>query len=109
MSNKVGDNMQQNLSDLIKQIDVMKTKKVQVDQEIYAEQQQLMKTEQELQILTNRLNELEEFLAKKQNEKSELNNTIVQTEMARNKIAESYKNYLSFLQQQRIHHLSSQQ
>ncbi|EWS71962.1 13 kDa deflagellation-inducible protein, putative (macronuclear) [Tetrahymena thermophila SB210] len=109
MSNKVGDNMQQNLSDLIKQIDVMKTKKVQIDQEIYAEQQQLMKTEQELQILTNRLNELEEFLVKKQNEKSELNNTIVQTEMARNKIAESYKNYLNFLQQQKIHHLSSQQ
>eukprot|EP01017_Pseudomicrothorax_dubius_P001221 TRINITY_DN0_c3911_g1_i1.p1 TRINITY_DN0_c3911_g1~~TRINITY_DN0_c3911_g1_i1.p1 ORF type:complete len:110 (-),score=35.52 TRINITY_DN0_c3911_g1_i1:37-366(-) len=100
----LGATAQNLVSELVQNIEEMREQRERLRNEIIAEDEEKVRVEREIELLTDRLEKINEFLARGAAEKKELEKTIVDTENARAKIAESLKTLLNVLQKENYYH-----
>ena len=92
--------MQTSNNELIKCIEDLKEKREELNAQIVREEEEKAKIQNDLQILTRRLSQLQETTAKKAGLRNDYDNTIKETEMAYMKILESSQTLLQVLKRE---------
>ena len=92
--------MQTSNNELIKCIEDLKEKREELNAQIVREEEEKAKIQNDLQILTKRLSQLQETTSKKAGLRNEYDNTIKETEMAYMKILESSQTLLTVLKRE---------
>ncbi|CAK86397.1 unnamed protein product (macronuclear) [Paramecium tetraurelia] len=101
-------NYQNLVAELIGTLEDLREKKEELKCEIYEEEEERRRIEKELEILSERLDRVNETIMRTATEKRELEKTIQETEHTKNKIVESLKTLLHVLQKESQYHIKEQ-
>eukprot|EP00002_Diphylleia_rotans_P039870 TRINITY_DN9357_c0_g1_i1.p1 TRINITY_DN9357_c0_g1~~TRINITY_DN9357_c0_g1_i1.p1 ORF type:complete len:111 (+),score=28.63 TRINITY_DN9357_c0_g1_i1:62-394(+) len=98
-----GATLQNYNNELVRCLEELRTRREEVHRQILREEDERNKIQNDIRILTERLNKANESLSRKISARSEYDRTIVETEAAYNKILESSQTLLNLLKRDSAH------